>query len=152
MCLCDPNKRTPLCENCRPEPQMPLPKYLKGEWEATPTVQSLGICAGCNQTIIPNSLYGTICGCVPKSGKYDNVLRPFFELMETELHVNSHKGDRPGWLTMDKSTALFEIYYHMSKLTYAVKHDSAKEIIEYSADVANMTMMLLDICGLLTKE
>ena len=47
-------------------------------------------------------------------GKYDNVLEPFMALMEKELHANSGKGDRPGWLSMPTSTATLEIYYHVA--------------------------------------
>lgn len=79
-------------------------------------------------------------------GKYDDVLRPFFQLMEKELHANCGKGDRPGWLSMTPQTALLEIYYHASKLQKAVKNNDHGAIREYSADVANMSMMLLDVC------
>lgn len=82
-----------------------------------------------------------------QTGKYDDVLRPFLALMETELHANAGKGDRPGWLSMSRQTALLEIYYHVSKLQKAVKDDAADKIREHAADVANMSMMLLDVCG-----
>ena len=32
------------------------------------------------------------------SGKYGFCLKPFVEMMEFELHANSGKGDRDGWL------------------------------------------------------
>jgi hypothetical protein len=80
-------------------------------------------------------------------GKYGNVLAPFVALMEAELHSNSRKGDRPGWLSMSPSTALLEIYWHTAKLSAAVKNNDAAAIREHSADVANMAMMLLDVCG-----
>jgi hypothetical protein len=89
----------------------------------------------------------------PLSGqieKYDDVLLPFLAMMRAELHANSGKGDRPGWLAMDKKTSLLEIFYHLSKLQKAVKDDNQDGIREYSADVANMSMMLADICGVLT--
>lgn len=81
--------------------------------------------------------------------KYDEVLRPFLAMMENELHANAGKGDRPGWLQMDRKTALLEIYYHLGKLQKAVKNDDLNGIVEYAADVANMSMMLVDVCGLL---
>lgn len=81
--------------------------------------------------------------------KYDEVLRPFLAMMENELHANAGKGDRPGWLQMDRKTALLEIYYHLGKLQKAVKNDDLTGIVEYAADVANMSMMLVDVCGLL---
>ncbi|EOX9020342.1 TPA: hypothetical protein ND688_003195 [Pseudomonas aeruginosa] len=82
-------------------------------------------------------------------GKYDDVLLPFLKLMEHELHANAGKGDRPGWLQMDRRTALLEIYYHLAKLQKATKDNDAAGIVEYAADVANMSMMLVDVCGLL---
>lgn len=80
-------------------------------------------------------------------GKYGDVLRPFVIAMEAELHANAGKGDRPGWLAMSPQTALLEIYYHLGKLQRAVKKEGGDLIREYAADVANMSMMLLDICG-----
>lgn len=79
--------------------------------------------------------------------KYDDVLLPFLSLMRKELHANAGKGDRPGWMTMDANTALLEVYYHLAKLQKAVKHNDGPAIMEHSADVANMAMMVLDICG-----
>ncbi|MCV0108797.1 hypothetical protein KUC42_08495 [Pseudomonas aeruginosa] len=82
-------------------------------------------------------------------GKYDDVLLPFLKLMEHELHANAGKGDRPSWLQMDRKTALLEIYYHLGKLQKATKDNDAAGIVEYAADVSNMSMMLVDVCGLL---
>lgn len=79
--------------------------------------------------------------------KYDDVLVPFMSLMRKELHTNCGKGDRPGWLGMDANTALLEVYYHLAKLQKAVRNNDGPAIQEYSADVANMSMMVLDICG-----
>lgn len=79
--------------------------------------------------------------------KYDDVLLPFLSLMRKELHANSSKGDRPGWLRMDPNTALLEIYWHTAKLSVAVNKNDGPAIMEHSADVANMAMMLLDVCG-----
>ncbi len=81
--------------------------------------------------------------------KYDNVLIPFVAMMRKELHANAGKGDRPGWLSMDNKTALLEIFYHLGKLQKAVKNGDHAGIREYAADVANMSMMLVDINGLL---
>lgn len=80
-------------------------------------------------------------------GKYADVLTPFVAAMEAELHANSAKGDRPGWLSMSREVALLEIYWHTAKLSAAVKNNDAALIREYCADVANMAMMLLDVCG-----
>lgn len=78
---------------------------------------------------------------------YDDTLQPFLALMRKELHANSNKGDRPGWLSMSRNTALLEIYWHTAKLSAAVKNGQAAAISEHAADVANMAMMLLDVCG-----
>ena len=79
--------------------------------------------------------------------KYAEVLRPFVALMEKELHANSHKGDREGWLQMTEEQALGEIEYHVSKLSKAMTDMNPDGIREYAADVANLSMMLLDIGG-----
>lgn len=84
--------------------------------------------------------------------KYNEVLLPFLKMMEAELHANSGKGDRPGWLAMDRNTALLEIFYHLGKLQKALKDSNPDGIREHAADVANMSMMLVDICGLLTAN
>ncbi|MEW7987105.1 MAG: hypothetical protein AB2766_11410 [Candidatus Thiodiazotropha endolucinida] len=85
--------------------------------------------------------------CRTLTGKYGEVLRPFIQHMESELHANAGKGDRPGWLSMTKDQAMLEIYYHTAKLQKAVKDNDIDLIREYSADVANMSMMMLDVCG-----
>ncbi len=86
------------------------------------------------------------------AGKYAMVLSPFLALMEKELHANSGKGDRPGWLSMTPETGMLEIYYHVAKLQKAVKNNDIEGIKEYSADVANMAMMMADIFGTLTPS
>lgn len=82
-------------------------------------------------------------------GKYGNVLRPFLQQMDTELHANAGKGDRPGWLSMTPDQAMLEIYYHAAKLQKAVRDDDKELILEHSADVANMAMMMADVSGVL---
>jgi hypothetical protein len=84
------------------------------------------------------------------AGKYDEVLRPFVALMEKELHANAGKGDRPGWLAMSRETVMLEIYYHTAKLAKAVRDNHIPNVCEYAADVANMAMMAVDVCGALT--
>lgn len=81
------------------------------------------------------------------SDKYDEVLLPFLAMMRNELHANAGKGDRPGWLSMTPGECLLEIYYHLGKLQKGVNDGNELWITEYSADVANMAMMLADICG-----
>lgn len=101
---------------------------------------------GCIMTSKPKDVRVSRVGA---SGKYDEVLKPFTQMMEKELHANSGKGDRPGWLSMPADTCLLEIYYHLGKLQKAVKDGSGDGICEYAADVANLSMMLTDICGAL---
>lgn len=88
----------------------------------------------------------------PTKKPYDQFLLPFMEMMRTELAANSHKGDRAGWLSMGDRECLLELYYHLGKLQKAVRDDQPVHIVEHAADVANMSMMLLDICKLLVKE
>lgn len=83
----------------------------------------------------------------PLQGKYGDVLRPFLTMMEKELHINAGKGDRPGWLSMTPDVAMLEIYYHSAKLQKAVKKGDLDGVREYAADVANMAMMMVDVCG-----
>lgn len=79
--------------------------------------------------------------------KYDETLLPFVAMMRKELHANADKGDRPGWLNMSPDQCLLEIYWHVSKLSVAVRDKSLARIQEHAADVANMAMMQADIAG-----
>ena len=88
----------------------------------------------------------------PLNGKYADTLAPFLDMMDRELHANADKGDRPGWLSMSSAESLLEIYYHVAKLQKAVKDRDDAGIAEYAADVANMAMMLADICGQLSPN
>lgn len=81
--------------------------------------------------------------------KYDDTLLPFLALMRKELHANSGKGDRPGWLSMSADACMLEIIYHFGKLQTSVKRGDGDGMAEYGADVANLCMMLLDICGVI---
>lgn len=85
---------------------------------------------------------------VPVALKYDDTLLPFLAFMRRELHSNSRKGDRAGWLRMGRNEALQEIHHHVKKLDQVVVMDGGLEqITEHAADVANCAMMLLDVCG-----
>jgi hypothetical protein len=83
--------------------------------------------------------------------KYDDTLLPFLALMRQELHANSGKGDREGWLAMQPWECLLELYHHMGKLQKAVKDRNSEGIREYAADVANLCMMMVDVSGLLVE-
>lgn len=84
--------------------------------------------------------------------KYDDTLLPFLALMRKELHANSHKGERDGWLGMTLLTAMNELTHHHNKLGGAVEAVDGPQIAEYAADVANCAMMLADIAGVLAHE
>jgi len=87
----------------------------------------------------------------------------FVGLMVTELAANDGKGNRPGWLTMDRKEALAEVHWHASKLAVAAKaaatdargaqlvnkREAERDTREYAADVANCALMVLDCMGLL---
>lgn len=100
-----------------------------------------------NSTACGRSLLDRGVGRLALDGKYGDVLEPFVALMEAELHANAGKGDRPGWLSMTPAIGMLEIYYHTAKLQKAVKDGDIDRIREHAADVANMSMMMLDICG-----
>jgi hypothetical protein len=94
-------------------------------------------------------------------------LRQFVGLMATELAANDGKGNRPGWLRMNRKEALAEVHWHAAKLAVAAKeatdvpgkgdsllrrakHDGAvRDAREFAADVANCSLMVLDCMGLL---
>jgi hypothetical protein len=80
-------------------------------------------------------------------GFYKEITSLFQEKMIEQLAANKRKGDRAGWLACDPMQLVLEIYYHTGKLQEAVKDNDAELIKEYSADVANMAMMVLDRTG-----
>lgn len=67
--------------------------------------------------------------------------------MIEQLALNKRKGDRAGWLACEPMQLVLEIYYHTGKLQEAVRSNNKNLIKEYSADVANMAMMVLDKTG-----
>jgi hypothetical protein len=95
--------------------------------------------------------YPETLGLIALTGKYGEVLHPFISMMERELHANSGKGDRPGWMAMSRQDLLLEIYHHLAKLQKATLNNDTAGIGEFSADVANMSMMLADLCGTLSS-
>lgn len=142
----------------------PLPDCLKDlavRHEDGREVPVVGLYVLENETIEEALLRGLPAGCTivrraneggPLTGKYGEVLAPFVAMMERELHANAGKGDRPGWLQMTPAVGMLEIYYHAAKLQKAVKDGNADGIREYAADVANMSMMLVDVCGALSAQ
>ncbi|MCM8743582.1 hypothetical protein [Pseudomonas koreensis] len=136
-------------ESARGEPVMKLEaeRLLQGDGEYAFSFVKAGWLEECRKTGGEFLLF--TAPPAPVSDKYDEVLLPFLSLMRAELHANAHKGDRPGWLQMDRNTAVLEVFYHLGKLHQAVHRDESAAIKEHAADVANMCMMLLDVCACL---
>ena len=80
-------------------------------------------------------------------GFYEEITSLFQREMIEQLAANKKKGDRAGWLACEPMQLVLEIYYHTGKLQEAVKNNNADLVREYSADVANMAMMVLDRTG-----
>ena len=78
---------------------------------------------------------------------YKKITDLFQEEMISQLAANKRKGDRAGWLSCEAMQLVLEMYYHTGKLQEAVKNNDLDLIREYSADVANISMMVLDKCG-----
>lgn len=78
---------------------------------------------------------------------YKRLTEKFSEAMIKELDANHTKGDRDGdfgWMTMNNKQNLGELYYHTGKLQEAMKNNNIEEILEYSADISNLAMMVYD--------
>lgn len=82
----------------------------------------------------------------PERRKYDDTLLPFLAMMRKELHANSDKGDREGWLKMGREAAMAEVNWHAKKLSCAMDAADLERITEHAADVANCAMMVADVC------
>lgn len=98
------------------------------------------------------------------------LLGRFVMLMADELAANDGKGNRPGWMTMDRKTAVAEVHWHAAKLAVAAKvagsnpgrgasvlmqgrhAEAVSETREFAADVGNCALMLLDVLGLLGMQ
>lgn len=129
------------------DPDYPVVNAVVVPWDGTPEAHAKAVVKWAGE-------WGRVAkepAPVAPAGKYADVLTPFVAMMEAELHANAGKGDRPGWLRMSADQALLEIYYHVAKLQKAVRNEEGSRIIENSADVANLCMMMVDICGGLEK-
>jgi hypothetical protein len=92
----------------------------------------------------------------------------FVAMMVEELAANDGAGNRPGWLTMDRKTAIGEVHWHAAKLAVAVKdadhalRDGPDDLVdglrnvqavrEFAADTAICALMVLDCMGLLASS
>lgn len=78
---------------------------------------------------------------------YKKLTDKFSEAMIFELDANHTKGDRDGeegWMTMTTKQNLGELYYHTGKLQEDMRNNNIEEILEYSADISNLAMMVYD--------
>lgn len=73
----------------------------------------------------------------------------FGELMRRELAANAHKGDRDAWRNAQPKDLLLQVSWHMIKLGAACRAGDLGGVAEYSADIANLAMMIADTYGLL---
>jgi len=62
----------------------------------------------------------------------------FIKRMEKELIANAHKGNWNDWHPTNEQ-ALKELMHHVNKLHNAIEHNSKNDILEFSADIANIT-------------
>ena len=85
----------------------------------------------------------------PDVKMYDAILPEFAKYMRKELEANYLKGDRNGpggWLEVtDNKFWIQELYYHVGKLQAAVMAKDVERIKENTADIANISMMMLDV-------
>lgn len=79
---------------------------------------------------------------------YAAVVNWFSDKMYMELIANDDKGGRTGpdgWLTVGSDKYFInELYYHVGKLQEAQRQNDVELIREYTADVANIAMMISD--------
>jgi len=85
----------------------------------------------------------------PDYPMYDKILPIFQQYMRKELAANYTKGGRngpEGWLNVTENRFwISELYYHVGKLQAACKDNDLALIAEYTADIANLAMMVLDV-------
>lgn len=82
---------------------------------------------------------------IREHGQERECLHRFFARMVEELAANDGKGNRPGWLSMNRKEAMGEIGWHLAKLQVAAKAFEADDapaglVLEYAADVANCSL------------
>jgi hypothetical protein len=87
---------------------------------------------------------------------HDAPFAAMVQAMADELRANRHKGDRAGWLTMSGREAVSEVLYHAAKLAYALRQfergeGEGRQVLEFAADVANCSMMVADVAGVLVE-
>lgn len=83
---------------------------------------------------------------------YVDVLKPFSDSMFSELVKNIEKGSREDWKNCKPEMMVDEISYHTIKLRKAIREGDKKKILEHAADVANNSLMVADIEGVLDQN
>ena len=75
---------------------------------------------------------------------YFQVMRPFIQQMFAEMESNFYKGDPEPYRKCDVATGMGEVFYHVLKLAWLVKHkpENKTALAEYTADVANCAFIL----------
>lgn len=69
--------------------------------------------------------------------------------MQKELAANAWKGE---WITLDMTTLLQELYYHVSKLHVEIrKRRDVNQVRELTADIGNIAMFIADTAGALPR-
>jgi hypothetical protein len=66
--------------------------------------------------------------------------------MDAELQANDYKGD---WSKQSDDESLLQIIYHAAKLIVAIDEDHTDAIREFTADVANESLILADNVGVI---
>ncbi len=83
---------------------------------------------------------------------YVDVLKPFSDSMFLELVKNIEKGSRGDWKNCKPEMMVDEISYHTIKLRKAIREGDKEKILEHAADVANNSLMVADIEGVLNQN
>ena len=70
----------------------------------------------------------------------DRKIQKFAEIMQTELELNSHKGNWEEFI--NKKEIVSEFFYHFNKLEDSMILEDKERVKEYIADCANLLLML----------
>lgn len=76
--------------------------------------------------------------------EYKMCIDEFGKAMLHELRENHDKGGRKEWLVSPLKYFVDEVYYYNNKLLQAVLDGDTKLIKQYSADIANLGLMVYD--------
>ena len=71
------------------------------------------------------------------------LIKEFSQLMLKEMDANEHKDVRGPWIKVHPKELLADVLYHCGKLAVSIRECDDEGVREYSADVANLAMMVL---------